>query len=138
MFLYPSLLFYAFFLLFPSTSLSHSHSPSLSHSLPLSLTLRSHYSPIDFLSSFLLHCLPVSFSCPSTSYFLYLPLPSCPLLISYHLSQVWLTTSAATLTPSTPRRPSYDDLQGLCCAPNLKTFKVFPHRDRTAESRPEE
>lgn len=118
-------------LLFPSASISLS--------LPLPRTLKSHYSPINSLSCFLLHCLLVSFFCPSISfYFLYLPLPSCPLLISYHLSLSsvahYLSSNLITLHPIPP---SYDDLQGLCCAPNLKTFKVFPHRDRTPESRPE-
>lgn len=111
----------ALFLLFHSASISLSH--------PLSLTLRSHYSPMNCLSSFF-HYFPVSFSYP---FILSLPLHvfSHPLLIPFHLN---LSVSYCFILET--MLPSYYDLQGLFCAPNLKTFKVFPQRDRTAESRP--
>lgn len=83
---------------------------SLSLLLPLShwlfwFALRSHYSPINFLSSFLLHRLPVSFSCPSISCyfstFLYLPVLFSYPTISLSSVAHYLSRNLINLHPQT-------------------------------------
>lgn len=119
--------FFLTILLPPLLSLSLSGSPYFTSLLFLACTIfiPPHLIPVSYLlfsapprppphpRSFLLF--------PSSSHFI-----SKPTSYSHHN---FLHTVAVhqDLSP---------ELQGLFCAPNLKTFKVLPHRDRTAESRP--